>query len=110
MAKFNGLDKLTAPELRELRGRVDAALIDAEVAEKRELRAKMEALAAEAGFTVAELMSSKRGTKSNRSKGAVAVKYRNPKDPSQTWTGRGRKPNWLSDAVKHGQKIEGFLV
>ncbi len=25
-------------------------------------------------------------------------KYRNPNNPEQTWTGRGKKPNWLKDA------------
>ncbi|HRX71433.1 MAG: H-NS histone family protein [Gammaproteobacteria bacterium] len=25
-------------------------------------------------------------------------KYRNPADPDQTWTGRGKMPNWLKDA------------
>ena len=29
---------------------------------------------------------------------------------SQTWTGRGRKPNWLVDAVKKGAKIESFAI
>ena len=26
---------------------------------------------------------------------AVAPKYRNPADPSQTWSGRGRPPTWI---------------
>ena len=25
-------------------------------------------------------------------------KYRNPDNPDQTWTGRGKKPNWLKNA------------
>ena len=32
------------------------------------------------------------------SKRGVA-KYRNPANPDQTWTGRGKKPNWLTDPV-----------
>lgn len=28
----------------------------------------------------------------------VAPKYRNPNDPSQTWTGRGKPPLWIKDA------------
>lgn len=27
------------------------------------------------------------------------AKYRNPANPDQTWTGRGKKPNWLTDPV-----------
>jgi DNA-binding protein H-NS len=41
---------------------------------------------------------------------AVAVKYRNPRDLSQTWTGRGRKSNWLVEAVKKGAKLESLAA
>ena len=51
-----------------------------------------------------EELFGKRGSKGS------AAKYRNPKDASQTWTGRGRKPNWLIDAVKKGAKIESFEI
>ena len=27
------------------------------------------------------------------------AKYRNPNNPEQTWTGRGKKPKWLKDAA-----------
>jgi DNA-binding protein H-NS len=43
-------------------------------------------------------------------KSKVAVKYRNPKDPTQTWTGRGRPSNWLAEALKKGHKIENFKI
>ena len=59
----------------------------------------------EAGFDIKELYG-KRGA----AKGSGVAKYRNPKDASQTWTGRGRKPNWLVDAVKKGAKIDSFAI
>jgi DNA-binding protein H-NS len=40
----------------------------------------------------------------------VAAKYANPDDPSETWTGRGRKPRWLAAKLKDGGKIEKFLI
>jgi DNA-binding protein H-NS len=30
----------------------------------------------------------------------VAPKYRNPADPSQTWSGRGRQPRWFNAALR----------
>ena len=39
-----------------------------------------------------------------------AAKFRNPKDASQTWTGRGRKPNWLVEALKKGAKMDTFAI
>lgn len=40
----------------------------------------------------------------------VAVKYRDPSDPSKTWTGRGRTPLWISNEVSKGKNIEDFAV
>ena len=57
-------------------------------------------LAEKRGFNIDELFG-KRGGKRSSS----APKFRNPKDGAQTWTGRGRKTNWLVDALKKGGKI-----
>ena len=43
-------------------------------------------------------------------RGAVAPKYRNPEDASETWAGRGLKPRWLVAAIKGGKKIEDFAI
>jgi DNA-binding protein H-NS len=111
MTKLNGLGSMSYAQLLELRNRVDAALVAAKAAEKQDLRAKIEALAAKSGLTLADVLDTKSGVVSSKLKGSkVAMKYRNPKDASQTWTGRGRKPNWLAAALKKGQKIENFLV
>ncbi len=32
----------------------------------------------------------------------VKAKYRNPKDPSETWAGRGNPPKWYADHVAAG--------
>ncbi len=111
MTKLNGLGSMSYAQLLELRDRVDTALTAAKAAEKQELRAKMEGMAAKSGLTLADILDAKRPTSTSKLKGSkVAVKYRNPKDVSQTWTGRGRKPNWLTAALKKGQKIESFLA
>jgi DNA-binding protein H-NS len=43
-------------------------------------------------------------------RGAVAPKYRNPDNHSETWAGRGLKPRWLAAAIKEGKKIEDFAI
>ncbi|HRM75876.1 MAG TPA: H-NS histone family protein, partial [Paracoccus sp. (in: a-proteobacteria)] len=37
-------------------------------------------------------------------------KYANPADPEQTWTGRGRKPRWVQEALGAGQKLESLEI
>jgi DNA-binding protein H-NS len=36
--------------------------------------------------------------------------YRNPKNGSETWAGRGNRPRWLAAALKSGKKLESFLI
>src|SRR5271155_5028312 len=52
----------------------------------------------------------KSGSKVARGYGAVAPKYRNPENPTETWAGRGLKPRWLTAAIKSGKKAEDFLI
>lgn len=40
----------------------------------------------------------------------VAPKYRNPAEPTETWSGRGKQPRWLTAQVKKGKKVEEFLI
>jgi DNA-binding protein H-NS len=63
------------------------------------------AIAEEAGFDLRELFG--KGSK----KGSVAVKYRDPKNSENTWTGRGRMPRWMAAATKGGKaKKDDFLI
>jgi DNA-binding protein H-NS len=40
----------------------------------------------------------------------VAPKYRNPKNRSETWAGRGATPRWMVAAIKGGKTRESFLI
>lgn len=38
------------------------------------------------------------------------VKYRNPSNADETWTGLGRKPKWLHEALANGHDLESFKI
>jgi DNA-binding protein H-NS len=40
----------------------------------------------------------------------VLPKYRNPKNPAETWAGRGRRPRWLSAQLRSGKKLDDFRI
>ena len=40
----------------------------------------------------------------------VAPKYRNPKNRSETWAGRGAMPRWMVAELKKGKKREHFAI
>lgn len=43
-----------------------------------------------------------------KSASSRAVKYRD--DQGRTWVGRGKRPQWLRDALAGGKKLEDFAV
>jgi DNA-binding protein H-NS len=36
--------------------------------------------------------------------------YRNPSNSAETWTGRGRQPKWVRDALASGTRLEEMLI
>ena len=40
----------------------------------------------------------------------VSPKYRNPDQPSETWSGRGKQPRWLVAQLRLGKRIEDFSI
>ena len=40
----------------------------------------------------------------------VLPKYQNPKNPAETWSGRGKQPHWVQAQLKAGKKLEHFLI
>ncbi|TCM75075.1 H-NS family nucleoid-associated regulatory protein [Rhodovulum steppense] len=98
------LDKLSLAELKQLRKDVDAAIASYHDREKAKARAALEEKAKEFGFSLDEIV----GKKTRRSKSVA--KYRNPQNAAETWSGRGRRPNWLEEALKQGAQLESFLI
>src|ERR1700682_2351573 len=41
-----------------------------------------------------------------RSYPKVLPKYRNPDRPSETWSGRGKRPRWVGDLLQSGKQID----
>ena len=40
----------------------------------------------------------------------VYPKYRNPERPSETWSGRGKRPRWVGVQLRSGKKVEDLLI
>ena len=109
MATVN-VDKLSLKELVDLEAKVKKAIALARDRERTDLKKKMADLAETHGFSVSELFGATRGRGPGKSKSLGIAKYANPENKSDTWTGRGRKPNWLVDRLKKGAKIADFEI
>ena len=107
MARKNSLDKMSYSELATLRTQIDGMMVEKQAAERTALRQKLSDLAKEHGLSLEEVLGKGR----RKGKGSVAVKYRDPKTPGNTWTGRGRMPRWMVAATKGGKaKKEDCLI
>ncbi len=106
------LDAHSLADLKELQKDLDLAIDRAEKRERKEALEKLEEQARDMGFTLSELLSMKEGggRKTGKPRAPAEPKYRHPEDPSITWTGRGRKPNWIKERLEKGQPIEDFLI
>jgi DNA-binding protein H-NS len=99
------LKSMSIAKLQDLKAKVDAAISEKVAARREELEAEMSKLE---GYTG----GARRGRPAGRGgpRGAVAPKYRNPENPSETWAGRGLRPRWLVAAIKDGKKLEDFAI
>lgn len=91
---------LSRVELEKLKTDVEKALVAAKDRERKEALVAAERAAAEFGFTLSEITNGALGGKRGANSGIA--KYRNPKDPEQTWTGKGRQPAWFKEALGEG--------
>ena len=97
-------DEMNITEIRQLIGDAENAISQKKEAEKSKVLEEMKALAKDRGFEFSEFMSGKKPRKK------ATVKYRNPENHEQTWTGMGRKPKWLMEALEGGKTLDGFEI
>lgn len=100
------VDTLSRDELFKLRSDVDKAIETLETRRKAQARAAAEEIAKQHGFALSELLNSEKPARKKGQKNPA--RYRNPANPEQTWTGRGRQPGWIKDALAEGKSLDIF--
>jgi len=108
------LDSLSVGELTTLIRNAEAKRAEKQENAKAQLVEEMTTRAAELGMSLEALLGKQAEPKTNVRKvqgnagKSVAVKFRGPDDA--TWTGRGRMPRWLTEAIERGKSKEDFAV
>jgi DNA-binding protein H-NS len=100
------LNELSLKELKDLQSQVAKAISGYEERRKREARVELEEKARAMGFSLNELVEITAGRKRSPS----VAKYANPANPVDTWSGRGRKPRWFTEALARGRKPEDLAI
>jgi DNA-binding protein H-NS len=106
------LTKMEFEELWELYEELTKLLTEKVVAEKRELENRLAKLnrvetVREAGNTLQQTLTDHAP---RRRYPEVLPRYCNPSDPSQKWSGRGKKPKWVVAALNSGQELEDLRI
>jgi DNA-binding protein H-NS len=110
MNKKLNFDGMSVDELWQLHEELSQMLSVRLTSEKRELEKRLAQLRREKEMRQSNSTDSQSAPRERRKYPRVFPKYRNPEDPSETWSGRGKQPRWLTAALKTGHKIEEFLI
>lgn len=88
------LTTMTTDELKAHRAEVDAELKRRLTKDRADARRQIVEIATAHGIDLASIS------------GASKARYRNPEAPSETWTGKGRKPKWVQDHLNAGKTLK----
>lgn len=97
---------LTLEQLKEINKRSAAAIADFESRQKKAALAKATEIAKAAGFSSLQDMLAAQPAKTRQSE----PKYRHPDNAELTWSGLGRKPKWIAEALEAGKPLEEFAI
>ncbi|MFU2487416.1 H-NS family nucleoid-associated regulatory protein [Thauera sp. WH-1] len=118
------LSSYTLPDLRKLQAKIESEIRRRSDTTRRTLLKRMQKMAADEGLTLGDLLeappaaaaeakpAAKRGPRAGakKAKPVSVVKYRNPANPDQGWSGRGRKPQWALDWIAQGKSLDELAV
>ncbi len=102
------IERLSQTELEALILQAQARKQELHREELGKVREAVAAFARSKGYSIEELFGKAR--RGGGKRGSVAPKYHNPSDPSQTWTGRGKRPRWFQALLDSGRSENDLLI
>ncbi len=100
------LSTMTMVELRNLQDKIEQEIGSRERQDLSKAREQIMAIAQQAGIPLKQLILDGLHPRT----GKVAVRYRNPDNAAEQWTGRGRQPLWVKNWVESGKSIDLLRV
>lgn len=100
------LSTMTIVELRNLQDKIEQEIGSRERQDLSKAREQIMAIAQQAGIPLKQLILDGLHPRT----GKVAVRYRNPDNAAEQWTGRGRQPLWVRNWVESGKSIDLLRV
>ena len=108
--KTADLSNYNLAELKRLQEDIAREIKSSQQQEVQKAREQILAIAQSTGLSISELLAGNE-KKANKSTGQkVAAQYQNPADNLSTWTGRGRQPKWVVEALTSGKTLDDLRV
>lgn len=99
------LNSLSLDELAALRQKTEVLLEEKRKQKILEAYEIFEAVAEDASSTIEDIIEAGRKIQKERN-----IKYRDPNNKKNAWTGVGRKPKWIVKALESGASLSDFEV
>lgn len=102
---------MTPEQLATLAQKIESARAEVDRAHREKTKRDVLELIRAAGYhSIDELFTPAASSSGRGRRSAIAPKFRNPANPSQTWAGRGKRPRWFSDALAAGASEDSLRV
>lgn len=101
MVKIDQLKEMSVEALQNLITNAQSLVNQYEKDKKKAVIKEIKTLAASANLNI-----DIKDEEVEKPKVRSATKYRNPDNPNETWTGRGKRPRWLNDALASGKNLD----
>ena len=96
------LNEFTVEELEQLRLAIDEEKIRRQHEERERILTDARDAAARYGMSVNKFLKSN----GKKRRATASLKYRNPDNPKQVWSGRGKQPSWVQDTLAAGKSLD----
>jgi DNA-binding protein H-NS len=103
------------PQLRQLSARIDKAIAKQEAESKVSVLKKLRLMAREHGLTLEDVLGTapqaaprKQAKPAPAPKAPLPIKFRHPSNKDLTWSGRGRRPNWVEAWLSTGGALDAL--
>jgi len=93
---------MSTDELWDLHKKVDSTLADKLQAEKAKIEERLRRIKSVGGVVSRNRV--------RRPYPPVPPKYKNPKNPTEIWSGRGKQPLWVREQLEAGKNLNQFLI
>jgi DNA-binding protein H-NS len=104
LTDLSWLEDLSFEQLTTLIAAAEDQLASKRDEAREQLRQEVLEKVRQLGIDPAELFASE------KRRSQVKPKYRDKRNPTQTWSGRGRPPRWLQERINAGEDKDDYLI